>query len=180
MPVLLAIFLAGCGVPADRYPVPTVEVKETQRIAFASVELRDVSLPTYAGNDEITVEDDSGKLVSDPISLWADQPKRAISLELARNLVRLTKARVASEPWPFEEPADARLEVRFETLLAGSDGVFRASGQYFVSVVEGRERSGLFDLGVPITGDGGPQAIARARGQVIFDLARLLAREGLR
>ena len=95
-------------------------------------------------------------------------------------LARLTRARIASEPWPFEEEAAATLDVRFADLVAGTDGVFRATGQYFVGVFGGRERSGLFDLTVPYDADGGPTAIARARGQIILDLAKFIAQDGLR
>ncbi len=175
----MAGVLAACG-SAERYPVASPPVTEEVRIAFNTVEVRDVSLPAYAASDEIHRQDATGKLVSDGSVLWADSPERAVALELSRNLARLTRARVASEPWPFEAFPDARLEVRFESLIAGADGQFRASGQYFVGVPDGRrERSGLFDLAVPFNPQGGPQAIAQARGQVILDLASFIARNGL-
>lgn len=177
----LAMGLSACGAPPELYPVAPPSVEQTQRIAFRSVEVRDVSLPAYADANEIAVEDANGKLVTDSAVLWADAPARAIGLELTRNLSRLSGARIASEPWPFESFPDARLDVRFETLLAGANGQFRATGQYFVSVSDGgRERAGLFDLAVPFDPEGGPQAIAAARGQVIFDLAVYIARNGLR
>ena len=176
----LVFVLASCGA-TDRYPVSAPQVTEQVRIAFNSVEVRDVSLPSYAAADEIHRQDASGKLVSDRSVLWADSPERAVALELSRNLAQLTRARVASEPWPFESFPDARLEVRFESLIAGPDGVFRTSGQYFVGVQDGqRERSGLFDLSVPFAVGGGPQAIAQARGQIVLDLASFIARNGLR
>ena len=140
-----------------------------------------MSLPAYAAADEIAVQDADGKLITQDSLLWADSPERAVALELARNLARLSGARIASEPWPFEAFPDARLDVRFESLVAEADGHFRASGQYFVGVSDGRrERSGLFDLSVPFDPEGGPPAIARARGQVILDLAAYIARKGLR
>lgn len=175
-----ALTLAACGATPDRYAVTPPPVTEKQRVAFRAVEVRDVSLPTYAAADEITREDASGKLVSDTSVLWADSPERAVALELSRTLAQLTGARVASQPWPFEAFPDARLEVRFESLLAGADGTFRATGQYFVGVTDGRrERSGLFDLSVQMAGSA-PQDIAAARGQIIADLARFIARDGLR
>ncbi|SHF22454.1 hypothetical protein SAMN05444273_104359 [Litoreibacter ascidiaceicola] len=182
-PILVgtAFALAACGATPDLYPVTPPQVEQKQRIAFRAVEVRDVSLPAYAGANEIAIEDLDGKLVTDSAILWADSPERAVALELTRNLARLTGARVASEPWPFEAFPDARLEVRFESLIAGANGQFRASGQFFVGVPDGgRERSGLFDLAVPFDPLGGPQAIAAARGQVILDLAVYIARNGLR
>lgn len=174
--------LAGCAVTPDRYAVPAPEPVAQQRIAFRALEIREVSLPAYAAADEISLQDTTGKLVSDGSVLWADTPDRAVALELARHLSRISGARVASSPWPFEAFPDARLDVRFETLVAGDDGQFRATGQYFVAVEEGkgRERSGYFELAVPYDVEGGPAAIAAARGRIIVDLAAFIARNGLR
>lgn len=171
-------FLAACSAPQS-VAVQSPSVAHTTHIGFASVEVKDVSLPSYAAADEITQQAPDGTIVTSKV-LWADAPERAISLELSRNLAQLTNARVASEPWPFEENAGATLTVRFVDLAAGTDGVFRATGQYFVGVYEGRERSGQFDLKVNYDPDAGPAAIAQARGQIVADLANFLARKALR
>lgn len=175
----LALVLTACGT-ADRFAVTSPPVTEKISIQFASVEVRDVSLPSYAAADEIHVRKEDGTLVSSTDELWADAPERAIALELSENLARLTGRRVASEPWPFEAFPDARVEVRFRELLASENGQFKASGQYFVAVVDStRERSGLFDLAVPFDPMGGPAAIAAARGQLVLDLANYIARNDL-
>ena len=170
--------LTACGMPASVVVQPPA-IKETVRIGFKSVEVKDVSLPSYAAADEIAQRAPDGTLITSKV-LWADAPERAISLELSRNLARLTKRRVASEPWPFEEDAAATLDVRFTDLVAGTDGTYRATGQYFVGVYEARERSGSFDLTVAYDPKAGPAAIAKARGQLIVDLAKYLAVKGLR
>lgn len=176
-----ALALTACTAAPDRYVVPNAEVSERQRIAFRAVEIRDISLPAYAASDEISQQTTDGTVTSDGATLWADTPDRAVALELARHLSRLSGARVASAPWPLESFPDARLELRFENLVAETTGQFRASGQYFVAVTEGRrERSGLFDLTVAFDPAGGAQAIAAARGQIILDLARFIAADGLR
>ncbi|MCX7566596.1 ABC-type transport auxiliary lipoprotein family protein [Sulfitobacter sp. F26169L] len=171
-------FLAACGA-SDRIAVQPPAIAETIRIGFRSVEVKDVSLPSYAAADEIAQQAPDGTLITSKV-LWADSPDRAISLELSRNLARLTGKRIASEPWPFEERAAATLVVRFSDLVAGTDGTFRATGQYFVGVYEARERSGLFDLSIAYDPKGGPVAIAEARGRIVLDLAKFVAREGLR
>lgn len=178
--LLPLVFLAACGASPDRYTVATPPVTQQQRIAFGAVEVREVSLPAYAASDEIALRDAEGKVLSDGSVLWADTPDRAVALEFSRLLAQISGARVASSPWPFESFPDARVDLRFENLVAGSDGQYRATGQYFVAVPEGRERSGLFDLAVPFDVEGGPQAIAQARGQVILDLATFVTRNGLR
>jgi len=177
----VTLALAACSGSPDRYAISAPTVTETLRIGFGSVEIKDVSLPTYAAADEIAVQDIDGKLITNKDLLWADSPERAVALELSRNLSKLSGARVASEPWPFEAFPDARLEVRFESLVARSDGQYQTSGQYFVGVSDGgRERSGRFDLAVAFDPLAGPQAIAQARGQIILDLASYIARNGLR
>ncbi|MCX7558165.1 ABC-type transport auxiliary lipoprotein family protein [Sulfitobacter sp. F26204] len=177
---LLPLALAACGAP-DRFAVKAPEISQSMSIAFASVEVRDVSLPSYAAADEISLRNAEGTLISSSGVLWADAPDRAIALELSRNLSRLTGRRIASEPWPFEAFPDARLEIRFAELIATTDGSFETSGQYFVAVSDGRrERSGLFDLSVQFDPKGGPNAIAQARGQLILDLAAFVAKNGLK
>ena len=124
-------FLAACGAP-DSIVVQAPAITETVRIGFRSLEVKHVSLPSYAAADEIAQQSPDGSLITSKV-LWADSPDRAIGLELSRNLARLTRARIASEPWPFEEDAAAALDVRFSDLVAGTDGNFRAAGQYFVA-----------------------------------------------
>lgn len=176
----LVLTLAACG-SAQQYAVSAPAVTQKIRIAFASVEVTDVSLPSYAAADEIAIRQPDGTVTASDDMLWADAPERAIALELSRNLARLTSRRIASEPWPFEEFAEARLEIRFEDLIATSTGEFITSGQYFVGVRDGRrERSGLFDLEVSFDPKRGPNALAAARGQLILDLARYVAKNGLR
>lgn len=170
--------LSACGAP-DRVAVQAPPVSEAIRIGFASVEVKDVSLPSYAAADEIAQLAPDGTVITSDV-LWADAPERAIGLEISRNLARLTGRRVASEPWPFEQEAAAALDIRFGDLVAGTDGIYRATGQYFVAVYQGRERSGLFDLSVAFDPKGGPAAIARARGQLILNLTAEIARDGLR
>lgn len=183
----LAMIAACSSTPERRVAVPSaaVEVKQ-QRIAFASVLLREISLPRYAAGEEIFVADAAGVLSLQRGLLWADDPERAITLELARQLGRVTGARVVSEPWPFEVPAEAQVEVRVEEMLARESGVFRLSGQYFVTAESGRERARLFAIDVPLPpaddaeSEADPTALAAARGQAVRDLAVEIARNGLR
>lgn len=183
---LSILALAGCSsVPVARYSVAPPPVSESIKIAYGSVEIRDISLPSYAASEELHIEDETGAFSSDNGVLWADAPERAVSLELSRNLAQLTGARVANEPWPFQRFPDARVEVRVAELIAGHGGEFRLNGQYFVTALDSAgldgvgERSALFSLTAPFDPAGGPAAIANARGQVIFDLAKLIARDGL-
>src|SRR6056297_183095 len=173
--------LAACAsVPEERIAVPRAQAMEKQRIAYATVALRNVSLPTYAAGEAIFTADETGRLRDNGGLLWADDPSRAMTLELARHLSEITSARVASEPWPFLDPASAEVEIRVEDMLARADGTFRFSGQYFVASEEGRDRARLFDLTTPIAGERTPADLADARARLVRDLAQDLARRGLR
>ncbi|HDR29231.1 PqiC family protein [Rhodovulum sp.] len=179
----LATLAAGCaGTPPQRYTVPEAPVAGPRLpSAFATIALREVALPAYAASDEIHVRGADGALTPAPSALWADDPARAITGDLAHYLGRMTGATVAAEPWPFFERANATLEVRVSDMLAEAEGRFRLSGQYFVAPEQGRRgRSGSFAITTGIAPGGGPAAIAAARGEALRDLAALIAREGLR
>jgi len=189
-PLVLALLVlsAACSsTPEQRIAVPSTpaEVKQ-QRIAFGTVQLREVSLPSYAAGEEIFVADATGLLSARPGLFWADDPARAITLELARHLGRVTGARVVSEPWPFDTPAEAEVELRVEEMVARATGGFRLAGQYFVTSESGRARARLFAIKVPLPPSEDAEtgidatALAQARGQAVRDLAVEIARNGLR
>lgn len=185
--LLALVMIAACSTtPEQRVAVPPAPVETKQRIAFGSVLLREVSLPSYAAGEEIFVADEAGLLSTRRGLLWADDPSRAITLELARHLGRVTGARVVSEPWPFDTPAEAQVELRIEEMLARQAGSFRLVGQYFVTSESGRARARLFAIEVPMATPAGPDAgpeasaLAQARGQAVRDLAVEIARNGLR
>lgn len=182
LPLLGLLGACGIGDPTLLYPVPDAPVAASRvSIAYRSVEIREVSLPSYAASDEIAFETDAGALESSGKALWADAPSRAITLELSRALLQITGAQIAPEPWPFEAFPDARIEVRVEQLLAGADGQLRLSGQYFVAnVLDRPERTRLFSLSVPVPPEGGASGFATARGEAVAALARQIATDGLR
>lgn len=172
--------LAACGAPDARIAVPRAELSKSQRISYSTVALREVSLPTYAASEEIYVSGADGVIKPGDGLLWADDPGRAITLELTRYLAQITGARVASEPWPFVDRPQVEVELRIEEMLAYADGTFRLSGQYFVAPETGRDRAELFALTAPIGGDFSAQDIAAARGAAMRDLAGEIAAKGLR
>ena len=180
---LLVALLAACSsAPEVRFAVPEIAPEARVSIAYRSVEVRDVTLPTYAELEEIFVETVDGALTSSDL-LWADDPSRGATLELTRALAIITERPAASEPWPFESYPDARVEVRVEEFVASlRTSEFRLAGQYFVASLEGRgqDRSGVFRVSVALPPEPGPAVIAAARGQAMSLLAEQIAREGMR
>ncbi|MEL6691161.1 MAG: ABC-type transport auxiliary lipoprotein family protein [Pseudomonadota bacterium] len=177
LPLLTLLFLAACSGPEQLVTQPTVSVTERMSTSFESLEVTDVSLPSYAAGDEIPVSEGGVLVVSD--LFWADDPTRAVTLALARNLKEITGARVAPEPWPFDGFASGRVDVRVEEFLVVGSAL-RLSGQYFVADLEerGRNHAHLFDLSVPLA-DLSASAAAQGRAQLIAELAREIAREAL-
>lgn len=177
------VFLAGCASgPEIRYAVPEITPEARVSISYRSVEVRDVTLPTYAELEQIFVESSDGSLVSSEL-LWADDPTRGATLELTRALAVITDRPAASEPWPFEEYPDVSVEVRVEEFVASlRTSEFRLAGQYFVAAQDssGPDRSGVFRVSVALPEAPGPGVIAAARGQAMALLAEQIAREGLR
>ncbi|QQA43587.1 membrane integrity-associated transporter subunit PqiC [Pelagovum pacificum] len=173
--------LGACGDNSQLYSVPPVPAAESERvqISYGTVEVRQVSLPDYASQPEIYVRGADGSLTASDDLLWADEPTRAMTLELSRYLAQSTGAQVAAEPWPFADRAQATVEVRVEEMLTEPDGMFRITGQYHVaSDFTGGGKSGLFDVAAPLTASSAG-GIAAARGRAVYELALLIARQGM-
>ena len=172
--------LAACGPPPERYAAPPAAPGTPIPVAAGTIEIREVSLPAYALDEEIWRETPSGALVPSEGHLWADDPARGTTLELAGQLAAVTGARVAPEPWPFDDLPAARVEVRADRFLAGADGRFRISGQIFAANAEaGTNRATAFSVAAPIPPDSGLPGIAAARAAAIRDLARRIAETGI-
>lgn len=180
-PLAALTLLAACGGAEPLlYAAPPVPAGERIGVFASSIEVREVSLPLYAEAQEIHVGVPGGAIVPLEDARWADDPRRAVTLELASALAAATGARVAAEPWPFASFAAATVTVRAVQMLAGTDGVFRISGQWATGDRDGeRERSGAFDVAAHYDPEGGTPAIAAARARAVRDLARLIAARGL-
>ncbi|MEM8774984.1 MAG: ABC-type transport auxiliary lipoprotein family protein [Pseudomonadota bacterium] len=172
--------LVSCG-GADPLlvSIPDTAAPDGVRISYASVELRDVSLPSYASGQDIYIRTGDGTLARQAPVLWADDPEREIALQLSRDLSRITGAQVAAAPWPLSDFPQAQVEVRVADFVAEA-GVFRIRGQYFVASDIGAERSELFDLTHPIPPESGARGLAIARAGAVAQLAQMIATRGLR
>ncbi|MBS8225148.1 PqiC family protein [Vannielia litorea] len=182
--LLAAVALAACsgadirvapaGVAAPTAPTERVSIR------YRSVEVALVTMPTYATTEEIVIAAADGTVV--PIgALWSDEPARAMTLQLARELGVVTSRIVAPEPWPFRDRADARVDVRVEDFHATQRGTFRIAGQYYVAPEEaGREVARGFAVEAPIVGAPTAASIASARTAATGRLVVAIARDSLR
>lgn len=173
-----ALALAACSNPlaTGRYLIDPPPATGQVPNRLGTAELADVSLPDYAEGDEVAFQDEDGAIRSTPKQLWADTPARAFTLSLARAISDLSGATVIPEPWPLAEPPRRRLRVDVEKALAGSDGIYRLTGRYYVSDDGGggtnHARSFAFGVPVPVAGPGG---VAAAQSAAITQLARQIA-----
>jgi hypothetical protein len=196
--LLFALVLSACGQGPLRLTVPEAQTGERIASSFPTVEVLDVSLPEYAADDRIFVQAQGGALQPVGGAIWADDPARAVTLELTDALADLTGARVAPEPWPFLDPPSAQVDVRVAEIVADASGAFLLRGRYYVAAGEfeipldqqeedgpatrraGPDRSGEFRIAVALPPDAGAAAIALARAQATALLARQIAADGLR
>lgn len=179
LPLVLLLAVSACAsAPPSQLllDAPT----STQRIpaAVRSVELREVSLPDYAGADTLSTREAGGALTADRDQVWADTPARGTTLALARNLAAITGARVAAEPWPFSVLPDVSVKVTAERFLATIPGGVELTGSYAVAPVASAisDRDGRFNITVPLAEGASPAEVAAAHGRAVEALAVQIAR----
>ena len=93
---VLVALLAGCGAGNDaRYLIDPPAAGARVSVRVGSIEVRDVSLPSYAAAVDIARQEPDGALRNVAGTLWADDPVRGITGALARSLDQATTASVA-------------------------------------------------------------------------------------
>ncbi len=173
--------LAACSPPLERLALTPVQSTLELRPLVRSAMVRTVSLPTYAAAEEVAFETATGLIASSPDVLWADDPERAVTLVLTRNLADILNTDVGPDPWPFVGLADVAIDVRVERMLAGTDGMFRLEGQFYVGgdAIDFRNSAHTFAIATPMP-DQSLGSIAAAQATALLslseDIARTLAR----
>lgn len=177
-PLLGVLALTACSNPekTGRFLIDPPATGGQVANRLGSAELRDVSLPEYASDQEVMWQTPDGAVRSNPDSLWADSPQRAFTQSLASQISNVSGATVIGEPWPLAEPPQRTLEVRVDKALAQANGVYRLTGRYFVSDKDsgGTNHARSFDISVPLSSNQ-PSAIATALSQAIGQLAQQIA-----
>ncbi|MDC0657692.1 PqiC family protein [Leisingera sp. SS27] len=175
LPITLLAACAGSNDP--RYLISSAPGETVANLRSRSIEVRLVSLPSYAAASDIVAEGEGGALYALGGAQWADDPARGMTAALARGLNERTGAAAAIEPWPLNTGPDARLDVRVDQVYARADGQFELSGQFAVSSPEGtvREFVKRFDITTPVDG-AGPAATADALALALAELARQVSK----
>lgn len=181
-PALILLLLAGCSDPeaTGRFLVSAPPAERSLPNRLGRAELREVSLPAYASGQEIGWQTADGAVRSNPQNVWADDPGRAATQLIARQISMASGATVIPDPWPLAESPDRRIEIRVDEMLARADGRFVLTGSYYVSPVasSGSDVVRLFSIAVPVPapvqGDA-PGAIAAAQSAALRELALQIA-----
>ena len=170
----LLLTLTACG--ETQYFAPPPATTQTRvNVAAASVQVNEVSMPEYAINQEIPIQQPDGSLITNTNRLWADLPDRALQGALARQLNTITDARVAVEPWPLSGFPEAEVSVFVEDMIVQSSGTLSFTGTYAVRSETGRDRVGSFDIVAPVADAESYPAIIAAHETAWLQLALELA-----
>jgi uncharacterized lipoprotein YmbA len=176
--ILTLGLLAGCSATTERYILEPSKSDLRLRVSAASVMVRSVSLPTYAAAEEIPVQGADGVIRASAAGLWADDPERAMTLVLARQLNAMTTAVVAPEPWPLDGVPDVAIDIRVEQMLATNTGMLRLSGLYFIggAGIEVAPNVRTFEIEAPVRGESFG-ALATAQSEALRLLAERITRD---
>lgn len=177
---IASLVLAGCSGPVERYLLPEITGVETYRTGVRTVEVSTLDLPAYAGDTEISLQGEDGVLRPTQSGFWADEPDRALTELLAAGLDQSLSSSVATEPWPFETPADVRVTVKVGKLSGVPGQSLRFTGQYFLtSPAHGNlERAYRFAYSVPMADDTVTSVAAaqsNAMKRLVNDIAKRIA-----
>ncbi|WP_435171426.1 PqiC family protein [Falsirhodobacter sp. 1013] len=174
--LLLVAALTACGTP-DAYQLQIQPVAQRLNTSARTIMVREVSMPDYATDDSMALQDAGGAVQIMSRARWADLQPRAVTLALSRQLNASLSATVAPEPWPLSGLPDAEVDVRVDRILASADGLFHLDGIYYVRAegVSLGAPSRDFAVAVPVAGTA-PEQIAAAQSAAVAQLAAQIAR----
>ena len=163
--LVFALLVSGClSREAPKFAVePAVPAKPaTVATSARTILVAKVSLPSYAKESRIAVQNETGGIVGLPDADWADDPERAMSYALVRHLTQISGRKVAVDPWPLDGLPDAEVRVRVEELLSSKNGLLRLSGQFAVRRDERPNLNKLvpFEISVPVSSSSPTDVVA--------------------
>ncbi|SPF81667.1 PqiC family protein [Pseudoprimorskyibacter insulae] len=174
--LLIATALWGCAGDPARVVVAPETSTMTVRTTARSVEIKEVSLPAYAKEDKIALQNADGSVTSLEDSIWADEPERAMTNALVRNLTAITGRQIAASPWPLRGFPDAELSVRVEQMLVQAGAGLLLTGQYAVGFESGAGQIKPFSITVPVSATD-QNGVAQAHDAAWRQLAERIAKD---
>ena len=176
LPLALCLTLAACGQTLY-YTPPTTVSSERVNVRASTVMVNEVSIPEYALNQEIPLQQPDGSLVTDTDRLWADLPGRAMQGALTRHLNTITDARVAADPWPLSGFPEVEVSVFIDDMIVQANGVLRMTGTFALKSETGRDAVRTFATTAPVADTANYTAIIAAHEAAWQQLAEQIARD---
>ncbi|WP_373635564.1 membrane integrity-associated transporter subunit PqiC [Yoonia sp. SS1-5] len=175
--IMTVLGLAACSPPPERLAMRPVQSALELRPLVGSAMVRTVTLPTYAAVEEIAFETPNGLIASNEDILWADDPQRAVTIAITRNLSDILNTNVGPDPWPFIGLPDVAIDIQVERMLAGANGTFSLTGQFYVGGdgIDYRNISQPFSISKPMA-DSSLGGVADAQAAALLDLSERIAR----
>ena len=171
-----ALLLAACGETQFFTPPPSVSALRVD-VQAPTVMINEATVPEYALNQEIPIQQPDGALTADTDRLWADLPGRALQGALTRHLNAITDAQVAADPWPLSGFPDAEVSTFVDDMIVQANGSLRFSGTYAIRSEQGRDRVRSFAFAVPVASTESYVAIIAAHEAAWQLLAEQIARD---
>ncbi|SDZ02416.1 hypothetical protein SAMN05444004_10578 [Jannaschia faecimaris] len=171
----LVLILGACSQTEYFSPVP-MESDLRVNVRAQTVQVNEISIPEYAINQEIPVQQLDGSLTTDTDKLWADLPDRSMQGALTRHLNTITDARVAAEPWPLSGFPEVELSIFVDDMIVQANSSLRLTGTYAMRSEQGRDRVGSFAIIAPVTDLDSYSSIIAAHEIAWQQLAEELAR----
>lgn len=176
----LFLFLAACAAAPAKPRLYLMEAEAPAQAgapARASVGLREAALPLYARRQQIAARDATGAITAADEHRWAEEPSRAATRLLARNLASLRGAPVYPDPWPQGASPDLIATVEVDRFLGELGGEVALDGQITLARMSARgdPATGAFAIRVPVNG-ADHSALAAAYGAALAKLAREMDR----
>lgn len=175
--VLAFAAIAACTPLAERVALSPLPSSLELRPLVGSAMVRTVSLPSYAAAEELALETADGRITINEDVLWADEPERAVTLNLTRTLRNILNTDVGPDPWPFVGLPDVSVDIRVERMLGSLNGSFELTGQFFVAseAAQFRDSTHSFEISEPMA-DASVGSISAAQSAALLKLAEQIAR----
>ena len=172
----LVLILAACS-QTEYFAPPSSQSDLRVNVRAETVQVNEISIPEYAINQEIPIQQPDGSLTTDNDKLWADLPDRAMQGALTRHLNVITDARVAAEPWPLSGFPEVEISIFVDDMIVQATSTLRLTGTYAMRSEVGRDSVGNFAIVAPVTDLNSYTAIIAAHEAAWQELAEILARD---
>ncbi|MEM1036266.1 MAG: PqiC family protein [Pseudomonadota bacterium] len=148
----LIVGMAACASAPDPmlYTLSPIGASERSGLGDGTlIGLSEITLPSYARNQQITTAISPNRLTENDDHRWASPPSEAISEYLSIVLESETNSDVLVRPYPSGVRPELRLTISFSRLLRRNEGGAELAGQYIITGLGDDVQVSRFDIGIP-------------------------------